>query len=184
MFRKLLVLVAAVFVVATTGGIAPAANAQTNYPVEPTCELRADGHVVNATVGVEPGEQVTAPCTRWAPNSVVQITFFSTPIDLGRHQTDSQGILHFSFTAPNVEPGVHTVRFEGTGANGQPRVVNLPLRILGSEATGAPAGDASRFAKTGPSHLKEMLEIGFALLAAGIALVIAVRRSRQNSLTA
>jgi hypothetical protein len=191
--RKTLLLVVAVFVVITP----LAARAQTNYPIHIGIEVRdANGNLITADTGLHVGDIMNIVSDGWFADSDVTFTFFSDPILLGVRKADAQGIVRAQFAVPNVEPGMHTLRLTGTGADGKPRTVDFPIKVIGDSVvagktldnvTGGATGSAtgsSAFGKTGAAHAREIAAIGFALFAVGAALVLAVRRTRASHLPA
>jgi hypothetical protein len=174
--------------------VAPAAMAQT-YPLADTLELRdSNGRLLDSTTPTCPADGVGVRSTGWSPNSVVQGEFFSTRYDLGKHPVDSDGVLSFTFRVEGVENGMHTLRLTGTGAKGQPRVVEAsilcqcktpgeqPSAVLGSSldrvagSVGTNAGNGSgAFGKTGVDAA-QLAAIGFGLLTVGLTLTLARRR--------
>jgi hypothetical protein len=214
------------------GGVA---RAQTNYPTNATIEIRDENGRLVGEAGVQTGDPLSVYSTGWAPLIDVQATWFSDPIDLGKHKTDKDGVLRFTFEVPDAPPipGIHTLRLEGLGANGQFRRVDSAIKVEsrgggtttttsangngngnngngngngggnGSNAGGngngngngngsgggngssvlgktlsngsANGGGASAYAKTG-AFIARTAYVGFALLAVGAALFLAVRK--------
>ncbi len=234
MIRKSLVAcAAALFAIFTLVNIA---RAQTNYPANATIEVRdANGNIITTDVAVQPGDPMQIFSTGWQPGATITFTFFSDPIILGYDVADARGEVDATFPVPDVEPGMHTLRLTGFGANGQQRAVDYPIRVaarpaatnppgaggagsgaggVGSGAGGV-AGDGGGSGSLGGSgsglssgsrlgsatgsgsgsggaggafgltgmDADEFAKVGFALLAIGAALVVAVRRSRHRELT-
>lgn len=181
-------------------GTSAAAHAQTNYPMTTTLELRdSNGRLITAGDSICPEDGVSVYSNGWAGNADVSATFHSDPVDLGRHPTDAGGVLQFSFRVADVATGMHTLRLEGTGADGQPRVVEAGILceckrspVPGDGTTGAgngggngaaavlgqtversggvgSTGGALAYAKTG-SNPRLLLSVGFDLLVVGYAL--------------
>lgn len=209
--RKLL---AIFFTVLCLGLSANVAHAQTNYPVDARLEIRDEnGNILDLSAGVFVGDDVVVFSSGWFPIpqtpppppnvlTVVAYTFFSDPIDLGTSPVNDKGETTFRFKIPDVEPGMHTLRLDGTGANGQPRRLEVPVKVLqrgtpltptipgsgggstntGNNSTqvlGKTSDSGLAFAKTGLDHLLQIVQIGLALFAAGAVIVLAVRRSRR-----
>ncbi len=209
------------------------ARAQSNYPTTTTIEIRDENGNLLTAKGSTVGDPLSVFSDGWAVEVDVQATWFSDPIDLGKHKTDKKGELRFTFDTPDAPPvpGVHTLRLEGTGANGEFRRVDAAVRVEpkggtttttagnngngngngngqggngngnngngngngngggnGSSAGGSgggssvlgktvtnSAGGASAYAKTG-AFIAKTAYIGFALLAVGAALFLAVRK--------
>jgi hypothetical protein len=183
-----LVLVGLFAIVAATG---PAA-AQTNYPAASAIELRdANGNLIDSTTPTCPEDGINVHSTGWLANSSVHATFHSDPVDLGVHPANASGVVDFFFRVSNVDPGMHTLRLEGLGADGQPRVVEAsilcqcnpkpaqPVAVLGQTQTnvagsaGTPTGASSGFfAKTG-LDVTTLLAVGIDLLLIGVVLHLA-----------
>jgi hypothetical protein len=185
--------------IAATLAFGGVARAQTNYPTEATIEVRDENGNLVGEAGVFVGDPLTVFSTGWAINVQIQATWFSDPVDLGKHPTNDKGELRFTFTVPDVPPipGIHTLRLEGTGANGQFRRVDVAIKVnprpgsgttttipggggvtptvLGSTLDNNNGGSGSAFAKTG-AFLARSAYVGFALLAVGAALYVAVRK--------
>lgn len=196
MFKKF-VLIAVASLLVFSG----VARAQTNYPVQATIEVRDQNGNLVGEAGVFAGDPLTVFSTGWFALVFIQATWFSDPVDLGKHQTNDKGELRFTFIVPDVPPipGIHTLRLEGTGANGQFRRVDVAIKVnqrpgSGSTTTsttlvgGSGGGSnvlgktqengstgSSAFAKTG-AFLARSAYVGFALLAMGAALFLAVRK--------
>lgn len=189
MFKKFVLLIVAASL--ALGGVA---HAQTNYPTEATVEIRDGNGNLIGEAGVTVGDPLTVFSTGWAVQVEIQATWFSDPVDLGRHRSNDKGEVRFTFNVPDVPPipGIHTLRLEGTGANGQPRRVDIAIKVnarpgntttprptvLGSSLdnnTTTGGSSTSAFAKTG-AFLARSAYVGFALLAIGAALYVAVRK--------
>ncbi|MDP1794132.1 MAG: hypothetical protein Q8K63_08340 [Acidimicrobiales bacterium] len=179
------------------GGVA---RAQSNYPVEATIEVRDENGQLVGEAGVRVGDPLSVFSEGWAILVEIQATWFSDPVDLGKHKTDSGGDLRFTFEVPDAPPvpGIHTLRLEGTGADGQFRRVDVAIKVTeragaggvttttlaggaGSNVLGSSlnnsngASGGSAFAKTG-AFLARSAYVGFALLMMGAALYVGVRK--------
>lgn len=161
-----------------------------NYPAHKSTEVRHQNGGLVGAAGVAVLEQLTGVSTGWAARVPVRTNWFSDPIDLGSYLTDDAGDLRFTFDVPDAPPvpGVHTLRLEGTGANGQFRRVDLAIKVnaAGGVASALAAGSAnstlgrasgSSFAKTG-AFVANSAYVGFALLMVGIALFVGVRKRK------
>lgn len=66
-------------------------------------------------------------------------SFRSEPVDLGTFTADAQGVLSATITVPDVGAGVHSVVFEGEGADGvaleHRLMVDVPGRPVDSYST-------------------------------------------------
>lgn len=200
------------FVLVVVGALmlsASVATAQTNYPPTATIEVRDENGQLVTEAGVFVDDPLNVFSTGWAVQVEIQATWFSDPIDLGKHKTDNKGELRFTFPVPDAPPvpGMHTLRLEGTGANGQFRRVDVAIKVnprSGSTTTTTLAGGSgsnnngsnvlgktvtntggstggSAFAKTG-AFLARTAYVGFALLAIGAALFLAVRKRNNVAL--
>jgi hypothetical protein len=175
-------------------GAAGPAMAQTTYPVASAIELRdANGNLINSTTPTCPKDGISVHATGWLANSVVHATFHSDPVDLGPHAVDAAGALDFMFRVENVDPGMHTLHLEGTGADGQPRVIEAsilcqctappaqPSAVLGETLASRSGDTAARsgngiFAKTG-LDVNTILAIAVDLVLVGVVLQLARPRT-------
>ena len=202
MVRKTLTLLFAGLMLASLG--TSVAHPQT-YPAQASIEVRdANGNLVTADTGLHVGDPMHIFSTGWMPGSTVSFTFLSEPILLGTQIADSKGEVRAVYLVPNVEPGMHTLRLTGIGADGKARTVDYPIRVLpntavagatqdnpgaaagnvangftGSGVTNGSANGSGSFGKTGADHIRELVAGGIALLAVGAALVLGVRRTRR-----
>ena len=109
------------------GGVT-AATAQVNYPLSPTIELfDSNGNAVNAIRGVCPADGIAVASSGWKPDSNIDATFRSDPVSIGTHRTDAGGVVRFLFRLAEVPNGIHTVQLDGTGTDGQPRMVQAAV---------------------------------------------------------
>ncbi len=119
LIRKTLTLLFAAFLLMATG--ASVAQAQT-YPVNATFEVRdANGNLITTDVGLYPGDPFSIVAGGWMVGTTVTVTFHSEPILLGTLVADAQGFVRATYRVPEVPPGIHTVRLQGTGTDGKPR---------------------------------------------------------------
>lgn len=184
MFARLFVTVGVLLLPA-----AGVAHAQSNYPLQATLELRdaQDGSIED---GVCVGAEIRVRANGWQAGAALRAQYFSDPVELGTFKAGNDGAVAFSFNVPDAPPvpGTHTFRLSGVGANGQPRTVEAAIRCLGNcDQPGAAVagkavadtgrGSSSNFAKTG-AFLGQWFFVGFALVATGVALIIAVRQNR------
>ncbi len=174
---------------------ARAAVAQ-NYPVRANIELRdSQGNLVDSTHPVCPADGISLVSTGWLSGSNVKGTFYSDPVDIGTHAADSSGLVSFTFRVFNVVTGLHTVRLEGAGANGNPRVAeaqvlcdcadpnNVQHAVAGKTIDNVPGiAAAGTFARTGIDTMA-WIAIAFDLMLVGIVLLMASKR-RTRSLQA
>ena len=196
------------------------AHAQTNYPTNATIEVRDENGNLVGNAGVQVGDPLSVFSDGWAALVDVQATWFSDPIDLGKHKTNTKGELRFTFDVPDAPPvpGIHTLRLEGIGANGEFRRLDVAIKVKprdnGNTPTTVPGGNGngngngngggnggngggngstvlgstlsrstggtSAYAKTG-AFIERTAYIGFALLAVGAALFLAVRKRNTRA---
>ncbi|HVV36788.1 MAG TPA: hypothetical protein VHC63_09325 [Acidimicrobiales bacterium] len=196
MFKKTLLFLVTALMLAS----ASAALAQTGtYPANSAIVVRdVNGNIVDGTHGLHVGDPMHIHSTGWKPGSSVAFDFFSTVIHLGDVNADASGAVDATFPVPNVEPGQHTLRLTGIGADGKPRTVDYPIlvvpasQVLGStldssgsssalgSSGGTSTGTGGVFGKTGLDHALDIAGVGLALLAVGLVLSLAVRRSRRE----
>lgn len=113
--------------------VAPASAQE--YPPEPGPPVLLSASVVG------PGGSLTLSSSGWLPGSAVDFTLFSDPISLGSAAVGSDTSFSATVTIPaSVAPGMHTLQVSGIGEDGDPRVTELAIEVLGS-AAGAPAGN-------------------------------------------
>jgi hypothetical protein len=92
-----------------------------------------------SSLTVVPGGDLTIASQGWQPSSVVTVTMFSDPVELGTVRAGADGRFVASFAVPaGTELGSHRVVLTGVGADGEPAEVVLSL-----EVTAASAGSAS-----------------------------------------
>lgn len=191
--RRTLTLLFVAFLFMGTGGAV--AQAQT-YPVHATFEVRdANGNLITTDVGLYPGDPFSVVAGGWTVGTTVTVTFHSEPILLGALIADADGFVRATYRVPEVPPGIHTVRLQGTGTDGKPRTLEWAMRVLARPAAAGTPGGASTnaarsagssgsrssaFGKTG-LDAQEIAAFGFALFAVGAALVMAVRRQRVTA---
>jgi hypothetical protein len=117
-------LLALVFLGGIWLGTGRSAVAQTNYPLQPVIEVRDhQGNLVTAAHSACPRDGITVFSNGWKNLTDVDVTFHSDPVHIGTYKADDAGAVQFMFHLDDVENGLHTVRLEGTGANGAPRTV-------------------------------------------------------------
>lgn len=73
-------------------------------------------------------------------NTPVHITFHSEEIDLGTVTADANGQIDTSIQIPDTTPGVHTIRFAGTAADGVQLVKEIKVKVPGDPVPGEPYG--------------------------------------------
>jgi hypothetical protein len=170
-------------------------NPNCPYPANSAIAVRdRNGNIVDGTHGLRVGDAMDIVSDGWQPNSTVSIDFLSTVIHLGDVAADASGVVRASFPVPAVEPGQHTLRLTGIGQDGQPRVVEYPILVLSDAQTsnvlgktltnaggGSGSGGSGFFGKTGLDHALDIAGVGLALLAVGLVLTLAVRRSRRSA---
>jgi hypothetical protein len=170
--------------------------AQTNYPLGSAIELRdANGNLITSTTPTCPEDGINVHSTGWLATSSVHATFHSDPVDLGNHAADANGVVDFFFRVSQVENGMHTLRLEGLGANGQPRVIEAAIlceckpspsapsavlgqtldNVAGSAGTTTSRGVSGFFAKTG-LDVTTLLAVALDLVLIGIVLRLAQTR--------
>lgn len=202
--RPLAFLTVATVLALVSFGSATPAQAQSNYPVASTIIITdQNGNVVTGSTEVAVGQKLTVTSNGWMPNSDVSLSFVcgsAQPVALGTFKADGAGVVHEDFIVPGGSAGNCALRLSGLGSDGNARTVEAPILVKGSasaananpsgasatpsaaQAAGATRGAgpnvaAAPFAKTG-SDVWRLAALGFALLAIGAVLVMAVRRGR------
>lgn len=97
--------------------------------------LDADGAPVqigsDGQMQVQIDHTIKAGGTGFAPNTVVIVYLFSTPIEIGRVLTDSSGNFTGEFDVPDgLELGQHTLQITGYSPDGQIQSANIPLQLV------------------------------------------------------
>ncbi len=161
--RRILLVVSAA-VAMTLVLLGPAAA---QYP--PLPEEGVDVAVSDATL--LPGEPFTVTGDGWLPGSTVTFTLFSEPVVLGSAAVEDDTTFSARLEIPeNTAPGTHTLEISGTNDDGQPRVAELTLEVLGT------AANASHLASTGANPTAGLGLAAALLVAGGITLSVARRR--------
>jgi len=112
---------------------------------------------------VRAGGQLTIAGIGFPPNATVQVTFHSTPVDLGTAQTTAAGAFTQTITIPADAQGDHEI-VATSGSTSYRFAVSLP-RVL-------PA--------TGSADPTPLLALGLVVLLAGVALVALPRRRART----
>lgn len=107
----------------------------------------------------------------YQPGSSVEVWLFSDPVRLGELTVDAGG--NFSGTVPlgGAVPGEHTLRLLGTGADGQPRTLEVAVVV---NVESAPVPGPGALPSTGTSTTPLVLAAAAVLL--GIGLIAPSRR--------
>jgi hypothetical protein len=131
-----------------------------------------------ANANVAPGAQQTITVPGFQPGESVQVTLYSTPVDLGVHKADAQGVVRVTFTVPrDLELGSHRVELVGLSSG---VVAEVPFQV--TKAAGSPTSaslastaDTKALAYTG-AEVFPLLGFGLLAVAAGAALVLTASR--------
>lgn len=145
------------------------------------------GAVSDATL--VPGQPLTVSSTGWAPGSTVAIDFLSDPVRIGAAVPDATGAFAVEVDVPEgATPGPHTVRLSGTAIDGEPRVSDLSVTVVGDgdgdggggdDQGGGPDGsDDGGLALTGADLTIGVTLVTLLALAGALTLAIGRRRSR------
>jgi hypothetical protein len=116
----------------------------------------------------------------------VLVQIESDPITLGTLIPDGTGTVTGSFTVPStLAAGTHTLVLSGTGANGQPRTVSLPLTVTAAASSAANSGigtgtTSTPLALTG-AQSKALFWFGVVVALIGAALTRLARQRRLES---
>lgn len=77
--------------------------------------------------------------TGFAPNALVILYFFSTPIEIGRVLTDASGNFSGEFDVPDgLELGQHTLQVTGYSPDGQIQSANIPVQLVDKSGSVVP----------------------------------------------
>ena len=81
-------------------------------------------------VVLQSGTVLNVKVSGFAPNSVITLWLFSSPVSLGEFTVDSNGELDISVVIPeSVTLGDHTVQLNGVSANGELRTMNVSVVV-------------------------------------------------------
>jgi len=81
-------------------------------------------------VVLQSGTVLNVKVSGFAPNSVITLWLFSSPLSLGEFTVDSNGELDISVVIPeSVTLGDHTVQLNGVSANGELRTMNVSVVV-------------------------------------------------------
>ncbi|MGH9151768.1 MAG: hypothetical protein ACRD03_05130 [Acidimicrobiales bacterium] len=163
--RRALVWLAAVVALA-----APAVPASAQYP--PAAEELAVTDTAPA-----PGQEILVTGGGFMPGTTVTLTFESTPVFLGRAAVDEHGGFAALVRIPaEATLGWHTIRARGTGRDGLPRELAIPILLTSPAEPPAPP-------TPGRTTWEGLLGAGSLTLAAmlGLATALALRRRRRAS---
>lgn len=168
--------------VLTLALLTPTAIAQTNYPLADTIVITdVNGTVITGSDAVGVGQTLTVTATGWQAGAGVVLSFMCSDGDvlpLGIVDADFEGVVTSNFRVPAGTSGDCTLFLRGIGSNGAERTMQAPLLVRGVVVASATAVADSELGRTG-ADLWSRLMIGFALLALGTTLVLAVRRRRE-----
>jgi hypothetical protein len=156
-------------------------------PVEPPASLPPAAGDLAPTGDTDttpaPGETMTITGSGYAPNSIVTVVIYSSPITLGQVQTDGNGNFSLAVSVPQSVLGKHTIASLGYDSNGNLHVLTLPVTVTKATSRGSSGGSGGGdgLAITGAPVMAMML-LGAALLVVGGASRYAGgRRRRDNS---
>lgn len=149
---------------------APALPASAQYP--PAAEELAVTDTAPA-----PGQEILVTGEGFMPGTTVTLTFESTPVFLGTATVDEHGGFAALVRIPaDATLGWHTIRARGTGRDGLPRELAIPILVT------SPAGPPPP-SSAGSATWEGLLGPGAWSLAAvlGLVAVWAFRRRRRAS---
>ncbi|MDQ2678691.1 MAG: hypothetical protein M3Y51_08100, partial [Actinomycetota bacterium] len=116
----------------TTTTVAPPA------PAGPVAAFGSTLGQGGTSITVTAGGALQVNSSGWQPGSSVTATMYSTPVRLGLVQAGADGSFVTRFTVPaSAANGSHRVELTGTGADGQPAVVNLAITVTGGSLESA-----------------------------------------------
>jgi hexosaminidase len=170
MVRRLLALVAALFVAGT--GVAHAGDGY------------ADEDRVTASSSTCPiGATCAFSAQTFQPGSTVTFTLFSDPVVLGTAIANAQGVATLEATIPAVDPGVHRIEASGIGLDGQPLTVSLEINVpAGTEVGGTDVGGAVDLPRTGADNSLPLSQLALTAIAGG-GLLLLVANKRRSATT-
>jgi hypothetical protein len=91
--------------------------------------------MTTSTSDASPGEVITVSGDGFAPGAGITITFESAPVTIGNAQADSSGRFTAQVRIPDdAEPGTHTIRATGTGADGGTRTITAQVTVRPRQA--------------------------------------------------
>jgi uncharacterized membrane protein YgcG len=191
MVKRISLVLAVALLWATTG----VAGAQP-YPPQ-ACTNKA---LSVSTTTVTPGQPITVSGCGFAPDAPVRITFESIPVLLATLLSVPSPTESFATTVnvpADAPTGAHTLKATGTGLDGTPLVLSVPLQVM--EAGGGPAatsgggsgggtgtsggsgsGSGGNLSRTGSGSTVPLARLGLALVLLGAGTVAVVRRRRTG----
>ncbi|HVM06439.1 MAG TPA: hypothetical protein VM242_14830 [Acidimicrobiales bacterium] len=126
----------------------------------------------------EPGQEVQVAGDGFMPGSTVSIYFESVPVLLATATVDQQGHFAVWVRIPrDAEQGWHLFRVKGTGTDGRPRELTIPIYV--SAASGSTGQRAPAVAKSSP---RTAVGVAAILVAGLIALTLVSRHRRRAHL--
>ena len=153
------------------------------------CSAAANGTTMSADPSLAIGQSVDVTVTGASAGETLNVTLYSTPTALGPIIADGSGSATFSLVVPAGLPtGSHVLRFtdgNGTVIGEFAFTVSAPIvaPTSSSASTGASPTTAASAAGDGASGLAAtgsddalLVQIGIALLAAGLAVLLLARR--------
>jgi LPXTG-motif cell wall-anchored protein len=142
---------------------------------------------------VEPGEDLEVTGNGWKPDSSVDLTLNSDPVDLGSAEVDETGSFSKTVTIPaDTPPGLHTITVTGVDPEGATRTTAVEVTVVSATPTGAAgttttfstaadpgaaAGGSTNLPRTGGST-SPITWLALGLVLGGTALASAARRRR------
>jgi hypothetical protein len=130
---------------------------------------------VAAGIRVLRGGTIALEGSGFAPNSLVDVTIFSTPTKLGVVTVDGEGALSAELVVPrSVLPGTHTLKFDGSTPEGELLSVVIGVEVVDTRVVERATSTGSDISASGTSTGN--VNLGGALMSfpAAIALMLLV----------
>jgi hypothetical protein len=167
---------------------APLVFTAATVPALPPVVPHADGPLtVIGASALTAGGTATVAGAGFAPDSLVRLGVYSTPMSLATVTADAGGAISATVTVPATLSGAHTMVAVGTAPSGSSWALTGAVTVVASSSGSGTDGSGTTDAggtlpKTGGDGLPPSMvaAAGIALLLAGLVLVIGGPRPRQG----
>lgn len=165
---------ALVWLAAVVAFVAPAVPASAQYP--PAAE-----ELAVTDTAPSPGQEILVTGDGFMPGTTVTLTFESTPVVLTQATVDERGGFAVLVRIPaDATLGWHTIRARGTGMDGLPRELAIPIFVTEPPRAARPATADETATWSG---LRRIGVVPAAVLLLGATLWALRRRRRRGRVT-